>query len=121
MLLLALLAAASADEEMVVEDEAAAPDEDPADRGAAGSPDDDSDGGAAPDVDYEEMMRNMGGGMGGMGGMNNNPYMEKLRRENPELFAGMNMDVSLARSALEQTALPPPSRSACRWAGSCLL
>lgn len=84
MLLLVMLAAAAADEEMVVEDEAA----DSGAEDAAGSP----DGRAPPpDMDYEEMMRNMGGGMGGM---NNNPYMEKLRRENPELFAGMNMDVS---------------------------
>ena len=37
----------------------------------------------APDFDYEEMMRSMGGGMGGgMGGMDN-PYMQKLKRENP--------------------------------------
>ena len=80
-LLLVLFAGAFADE-MVVEDESA-------DDSAGGS--DDSAGGGdsasggdppAPDFDYEEMMRSMGGGMGGMGGMDN-PYMQKLKRENP--------------------------------------
>jgi hypothetical protein len=76
-LLLVLLVGAFADE-MVVEDESA-------DDSAGGSDDDSAGGGdsggdpPAPDFDYEEMMRSMGGGMGGM----DNPYMQKLKRENP--------------------------------------
>lgn len=82
ILLLVALAGARADE-MIVEDEEASAST--GDSGGDAPSGDSPSPPPMPDFDYEEMMRSMGGmggGMGGMGGMDN-PYMQKLRRENP--------------------------------------
>jgi hypothetical protein len=75
-----------ADEELTIQDESEAAAADAADDPPPPPPPSDD---PPPDFDYADMMRNMGGGMGGMGGGMDNPYMEKMRRENPELFANM--------------------------------
>jgi hypothetical protein len=80
ILLVCAVAGVYCDEEISVEDVDA---EEPASQDEA--PPSPPPAPPAPDMDYEEMLKNMGGmGGGGMGNdYMNNPYMEKLRRENP--------------------------------------